>query len=142
MNPEPEPWRLNPPGGGGGNGGRNPGNGTSSPNGSGGKLNPGPGCAAFSTATTLMWTTAGEAWAVRLANEGRAWPDGVVTAAELLAEESACTRSTRVTRPRANPLRTRHTAIVPARAFFFAVIVILLRVGVSLCFDEEHSARI
>src|SRR2546422_4645529 len=134
MNPEPEPWRLNPPGGNGGNGGWNPGNGASSPN--------GPGCMAFSTATTLMWTTAGEAWAVRLANEGRARPDGGVTAAELLSEESACTRSTRVTRPRANPLRTRHTAIVPARAFFFAVIVILLRVGVSLCFDEEHSAQI
>src|SRR3989442_4687964 len=123
MNPEPAPWRLNPPGG---SGGWNPGNGASSPNGS--------GCTAFSTATTLMWTTAGEAWAVRLANEGRARPDGVVTAAELLAEESACTRSTPVTQPRTNPPRTRDTAMVPARAFFFVVIVILLHVRVSLCF--------
>src|SRR3989442_8440666 len=122
MNPEPAPWRLNPPGG---SGGWNPENGASSPNGS--------GCTAFSTATTLMWTTAGEAWAVRLANEGRAWPDGGVTATELLSEESARTRSTRVPRPRANPLRTRHTAIVPTRAFFFAVIIILLRVkGLTL----------
>src|SRR5581483_1379256 len=61
IKPEPDPRRLKPPGGG--VGGRKPGKGKgrSSPNGPGGKPNPGSLCAALSTETDLIYTTAGDA---------------------------------------------------------------------------------
>src|SRR5262249_53042174 len=72
--PEPEPCWVNPPPRGG-LGRRKPPKGpSSSPNPSGGKPNGRPFSAAFTTDTTLMWTTAGEASAARGANDGGACP--------------------------------------------------------------------